>query len=268
MRVSSSSGVRSRYLAREEPDVGAFLDRDQVHVFELAGMRVGAHFLDDLREHLPQRLARFGAQLVHSQRSDEDAFELVPPQGDVIGERRQILGGQRQLELPRDGQQQRLALGGGFRREQRDVDVEPALPLEVDLDQVRARRREHPEDAAAVAGLGHLLGQHRVDAAGQAAVAVAAFAAARRLVGLVHEHDHLAERTQDGEDLLQVRLGRADPAVAEVLEDHAGDAELARPALHQERLAGADAAGKSGNPSAARAGRPASAARHPRAATP
>ena len=102
----------------------------------------------------------------------------------------------------------------------------------------------------------HLLGEHRVDAAGQAAVAVAALALARRLIGFVDEHHDLAERAQHREDLLEVRLGRADPAIAEVLEDDARDAELARPALHEERLAGADAAGRSDSPSAARAARP------------
>ena len=52
MRVSSSSGVSSRKRSRQEPDVGALLHRHEVHVFELARMRVGPHFLDDLRQHL------------------------------------------------------------------------------------------------------------------------------------------------------------------------------------------------------------------------
>ena len=84
------------------------------------------------------------------------------------------------------------------------------------------RRRKDPDDAAAVARVRHLLGEHGVDASGQTAVAIATLALAGRLIGFVDEDDDLSERVQDGEDLLQVRLGRADPAIAEVLEDDAG----------------------------------------------
>ena len=74
--------------------------------------------------------------------------------------------------------------------------------------------------------------------------AVVAAARAGRLVGLVDEHHHLSERVQHGEDLLEVALGGAQPLVAEVLEHHAGDADLARPAHGEVRLAGADAPGQ------------------------
>ena len=158
-------------------------------------------------------------------------------------EERQIGLVQRELQLARNRAEERAHLVGGLRREQRDVDVEAPLPLEIDLEQIGTRRREHPEDAAAVARVAHLLGEHRVDAARQAAVAIAALALARRLIGLVDEHHHLADRLQHREDLLEVRLGGADPAIAEVLEDDARHAELARPALHEEGLAGADSPG-------------------------
>ena len=77
---------------------------------------------------------------------------------------------------------------------------------------------EDPDDLAAVARVRHLLGHHRVDAAREPGVAVAAAALAHRLVGLVDEDDHLPEGVQDGEDLLEVALGGAHPLLAEVLE--------------------------------------------------
>ena len=72
----------------------------------------------------------------------------------------------------------------------------------------------------------------------------AALALAGGLVGLVHEDDHLPQRVQDGEDLLEVALGRADPAVAEVLELHHRHASLAGETFDQKGLAGADRAAK------------------------
>ena len=122
------------------------------------------------------------------------------------------------------------------------MDVETALALEIHLEEVGPRRREDPDDAAAVARVRHLLRQHRVDAPGQAAVAVAALTFAGSLIGFVDKDDDLSQRAQDGKDLFQVGFRRAHPAVAKILEYHARDAELARPALHEERLSGADAA--------------------------
>src|ERR671913_2130304 len=71
---------------RQEARVGAFLHSDKVHVFELAGVRAGPHFLQNVGKDLTNRAPWFFAQLVQSQRSDEDAFELVPPQQLSIGE--------------------------------------------------------------------------------------------------------------------------------------------------------------------------------------
>jgi len=80
-------------------------------------------------------------------------------------------------------------------------------------------------------------------ATGEAGVADPALALAGRLVGLVDEDDDLTERLQDPEDRLEVPLGRPHPLVAEVLDLDHRHAELARPALHQIGLAGADPAG-------------------------
>ena len=103
---------------------------------------------------------------------------------------------------------------------------------------------EDPDDLPAVLRVAHLLGQHAVDAAREARVAVAAAALARHLVGLVHEDDDLPEGVEDREDLLEVALGGAHPLLAEVLQLDAGDPDLAGQALDEEGLAGADAAGE------------------------
>ncbi len=57
------------------------------------------------------------------------------------------------------------------RIEQRDVDLGPPLPLEVDRQQVGTRGQQHPDDLAAVAGVAHLGGDHREHAARRARVA-------------------------------------------------------------------------------------------------
>ena len=119
---------------------------------------------------------------------------------------------ERDLQLPGDASRSACASSRVCGGKKRDVHVEPSLALQVDLEQVGTRRGEHPDDPAAVARVGHFLGEHRVDAARQAAVAVRAFALAGRLVGFVDEHDDLAERAQHGEDLLEVRFGRARPS--------------------------------------------------------
>jgi hypothetical protein len=86
-------------------------------------MRAGPDFGDHLGEDVADRAARLVAQLVQSKGSDEHPFELVPSQADVVGERRQISGDQRKLQLLRDRQHQRLALLRRLGREERDVDV-------------------------------------------------------------------------------------------------------------------------------------------------
>src|SRR5215207_4546333 len=74
--------------SRQESRVGAFLHGDEVHVFELSRMRTGPHFVQNVGKDLTNRTARFFAQFVQSQGSDEDPFELVPPQQLRIGKRR------------------------------------------------------------------------------------------------------------------------------------------------------------------------------------
>ena len=146
-------------------------------------------------------------------------------------------------------------------REERDVHVETALPLQIDLEQIGTRGGEHPQDAPAVARVATSPWPASRRRARQPAVAVAALALARRLIGLVDEHDDLADRVQHREDLLEVRLGRADPPIAEVLEDDAGDAELARPSTARGTSCPCRSARQSDTPSGARAARPSAAAR-------
>src|SRR5262249_3971391 len=53
----------------------------------------------------------------------------------------------------------------------------------------------------------------------------------------------LSQRMQYREYLLEIRLRCSNPAISKVFEDNAGNAQLSGPALHDERLAGADTAG-------------------------
>ena len=137
-------------------------------------------------------------------------------------------------------QAETLFRGGGG--EDRDLDVDAAGALEVDLDQVGAARRQDPQHLAAVTGVRHLLGHHRVDAPADAAVVAARVAPAQGLVGLVDEDHGAAEGVDQAEDLFEVALGRADPFVAEVLQLHHRHPGLAGDALDEVGLAGADRA--------------------------
>ena len=67
-------------------------------------------------------------------------------------------------------------------------------------------------------------------------------ALAERLVGFVDEHHAAAERADQPEDLLEIALGGADPAIAEILELDHRHAGFAREAFDQEGLARADRA--------------------------
>ena len=121
------------------------------------------------------------------------------------------------------------------------MDLGRPLPLEVDRQQVGPAGQEHPDQLAAVAGVAHLAGDHREDAARGARVA-AGLAVAERRVGLVDDHDDRPHGPEDGEELLEVALGLAHVLRAEVRELDAGDADRAGEALGQVGLAGADRA--------------------------
>ena len=111
---------------------------------------------------------------VEAARAHQQRLDLVAADLESGGDLRKVVGSGREPELLRHRQEQLAPAGLVLRREERDVDVEAALALEIDLEQVGTAGGEHPHDAAAVLGVGHLLCQHRVDAAGEAAVAVAA----------------------------------------------------------------------------------------------
>src|SRR6185295_15799909 len=81
-------------------------------------------------------------------------------------------------EPSRERPDQRESLSRGGRREDRDLHVDAAGALQVDLDQIRPAGGEDPDDASAVRRVAHLLGEHAVDAAGEAGVAAAGVALA------------------------------------------------------------------------------------------
>ena len=124
-------------------------------------------------------------------------------------------------------------------REQREMDLGPALALQVDRQQVGAAGQEHPDQLAAVTRVAHLRGDHREDPARGARVA-AGLALAERGVGLVDDDHDRAHRPQDREDLLEVGLGLADVLRPEVPQLHARDAHRPGEALGQVGLARAD----------------------------
>ena len=147
---------------------------------------------------------------------------------------------QRDLAAAAQRAQQRETLLRRRRGKQRQLHVHAAGPLEIDLDQVRAARRQHPHDPAAVRGVAHLGGEHRVHPPAQAAVVAARIAPAKRLVGLVDEHVTAVQPVEQAEDFFEVALRAADPLVAEILDLDHRDARLARQAFDQIRLARAD----------------------------
>jgi len=130
-----------------------------------------------------------------------------------------------------------LHRGGG---QDGNLHVHPPRPLQVHLDEIGPRRGEHPHDAAAVRSVGHLLRDHGVEPAGEAAVARPRLAPSERLVRLVHEDDAPPQRPHQAEDLRRGSLRGAHPPVPEVLELHHRHARLAGEALDQEGLAGPD----------------------------
>ena len=73
------------------------------------------------------------------------------------------------------------------------MDLGPALPLEVDRQQVGPGGQEHPDDPAAIAGVAHLRGDHRKDPRRGAGVAVR-LTVAQGGVGLVDDDDDRPQR--------------------------------------------------------------------------
>ncbi len=117
-------------------------------------------------------------------------------------------------------------LGLVCRIEQRNVHLGAALAFEVDRQQIGSRREQHPDDAAAVLRVAHLRRDHAEDAARRAGVAVL-LAAAERGVGLVDDDDHRAHGAKDGQHALEIALRLAHILRSEVLQHHAGHADLA-----------------------------------------
>ena len=110
-----------------------------------------------------------------------------------------------------------LDLLGRLRVEERDLAIEAAGALDIDVELVGPVGHQDEEHAAAVLGVAHELFDARDDARRRAAVAVAV-AAAEGAIALVDDHDDLADGLDHGEDPLEIALGGADPLRAEVLE--------------------------------------------------
>ena len=93
-----------------------------------------------------------------------------------------------------------LRRGGG--REDRNLDVHPSRPLEINLDEVWTARSEHPEKASTVIRVRHLTGNHGIHPARDPGVAACRLPLTQRLVGFVHEYDTPPQGVQEGENLL------------------------------------------------------------------
>ena len=158
----------------------------------------------------------------------------------LADERRDRLGEGDLLDLGDHGEELDHVVRA-LRREQRDAQAEAALALHVDGQQVRPRGHRHPHLAAAQRGVADVRGEGGEHAARHAAVAVG-LARAEDRVGLVHHHDHRAERADGHEDARLLALGVADPFGAEIADLHDRQAALAGEAIDEEGLAHADAA--------------------------
>lgn len=148
--------------------------------------------------------------------------------------------GDLEVEFSGQGLQEVELIGRIGERVDWDLDVDAAGAFEVDLDEVGAGGGEDPEDFTAIAGAGHFLRHHGVDAGGNTGIAAAGGALAQRLIGLVNEHDAATEGVKEGENFLQIGFGRADPTGTEVLEHDNGDTGLTREAGGEVGFSGAD----------------------------
>jgi hypothetical protein len=83
--------------------------------------------------------------------------------------------------------------------------------------------------------------KHGVDTARQAAVSIFATALPCCLIRFIHKHHNLPKRVQNRKYFFEIGFRRPDPAVPEILEDDARNAQLTRPALNDKGLAGSDA---------------------------
>src|SRR5439155_15836414 len=119
------------------------------------------------------------------------------------------------------------------------MDLAAALPLEVDRQEIRPTREQHPDDLAAIARVAHLAGDHREDSAGGAGIALS-LAIAKRSVGFIDNHHDGAKRPEHREHLLDVAYGFADIFGAKIAKLEARNANRAGIAFGEESLARAD----------------------------
>jgi hypothetical protein len=122
------------------------------------------------------------------------------------------------------------------RVEEWDVDLRPALSLEIDRQQIGPGREQHPDDAAPVLCVAHLRGNHPKHTARRSRIALL-LPAPERGVRLVHDHDNRPHRAEHCQDMFQVAFRLAHILRPEVLQDDTRDANLTAQALRHERLA-------------------------------
>ena len=169
-------------------------------------------------------------------RSTSTPFELVPPEGHVLATRQ--ISAAAAAGLLRDGQQsasRSAGVSGGRAGGERTSRPCPS----VDLEEIGVRVANTHRMCPRLRGSDISLATS--NKRGRRPLSPSPPRGALPTDPLVNEDGDLPTRG-DGKDLTS-GFGGADPAVAEILEDYARNAELSRPALHEERLAGADPAG-------------------------
>src|SRR5688572_1577523 len=188
----------------EKPRIRALLDRDKIHILEFARVRAGADLSKNLAQNLFERAGMVGRELIRAQGPNQDSFNFVAAQHQPRRDLWKVLFLQRNLELARDHQEQAAHLFGIIGRKERDVDIQASLALEIHFEKIRPGSSEHPDDAPAIARVGHLLGEHGIDAPREAAIAFSTLALAGSLVRFVDEDHDLSQRPEDGENLFEI----------------------------------------------------------------
>ncbi|HEV2763903.1 MAG TPA: hypothetical protein VGV38_13055, partial [Pyrinomonadaceae bacterium] len=147
------------------------------------------------------------------------------------------------LVLPNLRARHHLDLLRALRIKKRNLSVEAAGALQVNVELVGPVRHHEEEDAAAVRRVGHELLDARDDARRSAAVALAV-GVAEGAVALVNDDDDLSDGLDDVQDFFQVALGRAHPLRAKVLELDGRKPALSGEGFGDEGLARAHRAGE------------------------
>lgn len=123
-----------------------------------------------------------------------------------------------------------------------DFYINAPWSFEIDFDQIRAAGGEQPEDFPTIRGFAHFLGNHGVNASGEASIVGPGVAFPEGLIGFIDEYDAASESAKKPEDAFEVGLGAADPAVAKISELDDRDAGLTGEAIGKIGFASANRA--------------------------